>query len=122
MFARMGPVEAAIDEQIASGVDFFWVHVMKAIIQDIRGNSLLALEHLEKATTRSILPIERLQYFYQRMGWDEDPDFDALRERHRNYMIGESSKLLAMACGPDGFVAWQPSEAQCGKTATPAPN
>lgn len=122
VFARMGPVEAAIDEQIASGVDFFWVHVMKAIIQDIRGNRLLALDHLEKATTRSLMPVDRLTYFYEVMGWDEDTDFRALQDGHRRYMNGERDKLLAMACGPDGFEAWQPSAAACGKTATPAPN
>jgi len=120
LLSRIGPVEANIDDQIASGVDFFWVHVMKAIIVDIRGNRLLALDHLEKATTRSILPIERLAYFYEVMGWDEDPDFAALRDRHRAYMVGERDKLLAVACGPDGFEAWQPSRAGCGTA--PGPN
>jgi TolB-like protein/lipoprotein NlpI len=118
--ARIGPVEASIDQQIASGVDFFWVHVMKAIILDIRGNRLLALDHLEKATTRSIMPIERLAYFYKVMGWDDDADFAALQDRHRNYILAESSKLLEVACGPDGFEAWQPSAAECGKG--PGPN
>ena len=54
VLAKIGPVEANIDEQIASGVDFFWVHVMKAFILDIRGNRMLALDHLEKATTRRL--------------------------------------------------------------------
>ena len=120
MLARIGPVEAAIDEQIASGVDFFWVHVMKAIILDMRGQSQLARNHLEKATTRSIMPIDRLEYFYSVMGWDEDPDFTPLRERHRDYILAEAGKLLEVACGPDGFEAWQPSAADCGKA--PSPN
>ena len=119
VLARIGPVEARFDEQIASGVDVFWVHVMKAIILDIRGNRVLALDHLEKATTRSIMPIERLAYFYEVMGWDDDEDFEALRGRHRTYMNGERDKLLAMACGPDGFEAWQPSRSDCGTALGP---
>jgi len=120
MLARIGPVEERFDEQIASGVQVFWVHLMKAIILEMKGQSGLALDHLEKATTRSVMPIERLAYVYDFMGWNDDPDFVALQQRHRNYMLAERSKLLAAACGPDGFEAWQPSAAQCGTA--PGPN
>jgi TolB-like protein/lipoprotein NlpI len=120
MLARIGPVEMRLDEEIASGVDFFWVHVMKAIILEMKGQSRLALDHLEQATTRSIMPVERLAYVYDSMGWDDDPDFVALQQRHRNYMLAERRKLLDVACGPDGFEAWQPSAAECGKA--PGPN
>ena len=120
MLARIGPIEKRFDEQIASGVDFFWVHVMKAMILEMRGKSQLALDHLEKATTRSVMPVERLAYVYEYMGWKDDPDFVVLQQRHRSYMLAERSKLLDVACGPDGFEAWQPSAAECGKA--PGPN
>ena len=118
--ARLDPVEARIDQALESGVDFFGIHIWKAIIVDIRGERALALEHLEKATTRSIMPVERLAFVYEYMGWEDDPDFVALQQRHRNYTLAERSKLLAVACGPDGFEAWQPSAAKCGKA--PGPN
>ena len=121
MLARIGPVEKRFDEQITSGVDVFWVHMMKAMILEMRGQSRLTiLDHLEKATTRGILPIERLAYVYDVMGWNDDPDLMALQQRHRSYMLAERSKLLDVACGPDGFEAWQPSVAECGKA--PGPN
>ena len=120
MLARLGPVEARFDQALESGIDFFWLHIMKAIVVDIRGERALALEHLEKATTRSIMPVERLTYTYEVMGWDEDPAFAPLREHHREYTLTEAGKLLAVACGPDGFEAWQPSATECGKA--PSPN
>ena len=119
MLARLGPVEARFDQQLESGVDIFFLHVVKAIAVDIRGERALALEHLEKATTRGIMPVERLTYTYEFMGWDEDPAFAPVQERHREYMTSERAKLLAIACGPDGFEVWQPSDAECGQGSTP---
>jgi len=118
MLARLGPVEARFDERLESGVDIFWLHTVKAIAVDIRGERALALEHLEKATMRGIMPVERLTYTYEFMGWDEDPEFAPIRDHHREYMTSEGAKLLAVACSPDGFEAWQPSAAECGKGLT----
>lgn len=118
---RIRPMEAAVDNQIASGVDFFWVHILKAMFLEMRGQSREAiLDHLEKATMRSIMPVERLAYFYDYMGWNDDPEFVALQQRHRSYMLAERRKILDVACGPDGFEAWQPSAAECRKA--PGPN
>lgn len=118
--ARIAPIEAMIDMQIESGVDFFFVHVVKAFALDFRGNRSLALDHLEKATSRSLFPVDRLAYFYDVMGWNEYAEYEALRDRHRLYMNGERDKLLAVACGSDGFEAWQPSSSECGTA--PGPN
>jgi len=117
--ARIEPLEKRIDEYIASGIDNFWVHILKAIFHTIRGDTNLALDHVEKAAFRSILSTDRLALFYSRMGWDQLPEFAGLRERHRQYMTAERDKLLAIACGPDGFQAWQPSPEECGRNAAP---
>ena len=66
------------------------------------------------------MPVERLTYMYEVAGWDEMPEFTALRNTHREYNSTERDKLLEVACGPDGFEVWQPSPAACGKS--PAPN
>jgi tetratricopeptide (TPR) repeat protein len=117
---RIGPLEAFMDQAMASGVDFFWLHLTKAIISQINDQPDMAVEHLRKAASRSIMPVERLAYMYEVAGWDEMPEFAEIRNTHREYMAAERDKLLKMACGPDGFEAWQPSPADCG--ANPAPN
>lgn len=120
MLARLGPLEARIDQGLESGLDNFGITLWKAFTASFRGNHALALEYLEKTTTSGIMPVERLTHFYEMMGWDEDPTFAPLRERHRTYMSNERAKLLALACGPDGFEVWQPSAAECGRS--PGPN
>ena len=123
MQQRIKPLEASVDGAIASGVDGWWVHIPKTIFCFLRGEKNLALDHLEKATTRSIVPVERMEYMRDLLGWDTMPEFVALAERHRKYMTSERDKLLEMACGPDGFEIWQPSDAECGRDTTPtAPN
>ena len=119
MRTRIEPLEKRIDEYIASGFDHLWVHTPKAVFHTMRGDTNLALDHLEKAAFRSIMPIDRMAYFYKRMGWDQLPEFNALRERHRQYVAAEHDKLLAVACGPDGFQVWQPSPEECGRNAAP---
>ena len=123
MHARIGPLEASADQAIASGVDGWWVHIPKAIFCFMRGEKNLALEHLDKAASRSIMPVERMEYMQEVLGWDTMPEFVALAQKHRNYVTTERDKLLAMACGPDGFEVWQPSDDECGRDTTPtAPN
>ncbi len=115
----VGPLEALLDQQLASGVDFFWVHLSKALMRHTQGDLATAYDHMERAAFRSIMLVERLGYFLEMMRLDDDPQFIALRERHRDYMNGERDKLLATACGPDGFSVWQPSADECGQRRTP---
>ena len=119
MQERMQPLEANVDQAIASGIDGWWVHIPKAIFVSMRGENNLAQDHLEKAAFRSIWPVERMTNLYERMGWDAMPEFAALKGRHRQYMTAERDKLLDMACGPDAFETWQPSDTACGRNATP---
>ncbi len=117
------PLEGLIDQQLESGVDFFWVHLSKALMRHTQGDRAVAYDHIERAAFRGLVPAERLAYFMTMMGIEDDAQFSALLERHRDYMNGERDKLLAMACGPDGFTAWQPSADECGKRrAPPGPN
>jgi hypothetical protein len=117
---RIGPLEAVVDQAIASGVDFFFIHLGKALMVHLRGRSDIALEHLNKAATRSVMPVERLTYMYEIAGWDEMPEFADIRNTHREYIAAERDKVLEIACGSDGFEVWQPSPADCGMS--PAPN
>jgi TolB-like protein len=116
---RMGPLEAFIDQAIASGVDFFFLHLSKALMAQIKDQPDIAMEHLEKAATRSLMPVERLTYMYETAGWDEMPEFADIRSNHREFMLSEGDKLREVACGPNGFDSWQPSPADCG-TGQPA--
>ncbi|MCH7822582.1 MAG: tetratricopeptide repeat protein [Proteobacteria bacterium] len=117
---RIGPLEAFVDEALDSGIDFFFLHLLKAVIAQIHDQPDVAIGHLSKAATRSIMPVDRLTYMYEIAGWDEMPEFADLRNTHREYMSAERDKLLKVACGPDGFEVWQPSSAACGKS--PASN
>lgn len=120
IFERIAPIEAVLDQAFDSGVDFFFLHLGKALFAQMHGLPDVAIEHLSKAATRSIMPVERLTYMYEMAGWNEMPEFAELRNTHREYMSAERDKLLNVACGPDGFEVWQPSPAACGKS--PAPN
>ena len=113
---RIGPLEVVVDEALASGVDFFFLHLGKALIAQIHGQSEVAMEHLNAAATRSVMPVERLAYMYEIAGWDDMPEFTDIRKTHREYMFAERDKLLKIACGSDGFDVWQPSPAYCGET------
>ena len=116
---RIGPLEAVLDQALESGVDFFFIHLGKALIVQLRDQSDVALEHLNKAATRSVMPVERLTYMYEIAGWDEMPEFAEVRNTHREYMSAEREKLLKVACGPNGFEVWQPSPADCGQNLAP---
>ena len=119
-FERIDPLEVIIGEAIDSGLDVFFLHLAKALFAQMRGQPDIAIEHLSKAATRSIMPVERLTYMYEITGWDEMPEFAELRNTHREYISAERDKLLNVACGPDGFESWKPSPTACGKS--PAPN
>ena len=120
MLERLAGIEARIDQTLASGVDSFWPHFQKAMILQMRGNTSLALEHMEKAVANAIFSDESLENFYDQMGFSEIPEFVELRKRNRQYIAAEREQLLAKACGPDGFDVWRPSATECGKT--PSPN
>ena len=115
MMARIEPMEADIDQQIASGIDWGFVHEPKAMLSTMRGRTSVALDHLEKAAFQGIMSVERMDFAYEMMGWDEVPEFASLKERHRQYMTAAHDELLETACGPDGFEVWQPSADECGR-------
>jgi tetratricopeptide (TPR) repeat protein len=120
MIKRIAPLEAVLDQALDSGVDFFFLHLPKALFAQMRGQTDIVMDHLSKAAARSIMPVERLTYMYEVAGWDEMPEFRDLRDTHREYISAERDKLLKVACGPDGFESWEPSPMACGKS--PAPN
>ncbi len=113
---RIGPLEVFVDDALDSGVDFFFIHIAKALFAQIGGQPDVAIEHLNSAATRSVMPVERLTYVYEVVGWDEMPEFAEIRNDHRKYMYAERDKLLNVACGPDGFDVWQPSATDCAKS------
>ena len=120
---HIGPFEESLDRQIASGVNTAWLRFGKASVLIMRGRNELALEHFEIGAFRDVLPTERLDRFFTLLGVNNEPEFIDLHNRHRNYMVAQRKELLAIACGPDGFDIWQPSDDTCGRTTTrPAPH
>jgi TolB-like protein/Tfp pilus assembly protein PilF len=123
MLARIEPLEAALEREIASGVDIFWTRMRMALFSQIRGKPDEALEHFEIAAFRSAMGNDTREFFFGIAGWHGIPEFEDLERRHRDYMASERDKLLQTACGPDGFDAWRPSAEDCGRrSAPPVPN
>ena len=121
VLGRIAPLEELTDKDLASGVDFFGVHFSKAYFAGMRGDYAIVQDHLEKAMKRSVAPLGRVDYMYEQLGFDDVPELLDLKNWHRDYMSGEREKLLQVACGPDGFEVWQPSDEDCGRKATTGP-
>jgi TolB-like protein len=119
MLEHIGPLEDSFDQAIASGVNTAWLRFGKAAILVMRGKNALALEHFEVGAFREVIQTERLDWFFKLLGVSGDPEFIDLRNRHSAYMTSQREELLAIACGPDGFDIWQPSDATCGRSAAP---
>ena len=119
MLERSGPLEDRIDRAIASGVNTVNVRFGKAAISVMRGKNALALEHFEIGAFRDVIQTAQLDRFFTLLGVNGEPDFEDLRNRHRDYMTSQRNELLAIACGPDGFEVWQPSDETCGRRSLP---
>ena len=115
----IGPVEARVDQALASGIDGGRIHFGKARLSEMRGDSKLAYQHLEKALMRGPFSVEQVAYEYETMGWNDDAGFVALKEKHREYMTKEREKLIKTACGPDGFESWKPAPSECKRNPGP---
>ena len=123
MLQHIDPLEEMTDRAIASGVNTAWVRFGKAAIATMRGNRAEALENFEIGAFRDLIPTEQLDEFFGLLGITDGREFIDLRNRHRDYMTAQRKELLAVACGPDGFDIWQPSDDTCGRTtARPAPH
>ena len=115
------PLDGFLNQLLASGVDNGDIRAGKAWISFMLGQEAPALENMQKAMFSNLFSVEGLAVWYERAGWDQLPDWRGLQERHREYMEAESAKLLAIACGPDGFEAWQPSDEECGRKRSTGP-
>ena len=116
MIARIEPLDASLDNALASGIETSVLRFGKAWLSEMRGNPEAVLDNLEKAAFRGVVSPERLATWYNNNGWTGKPAFDDLRRRHREYIETQRAELLATACGPDGFDIWQPSPGECGRT------
>ena len=119
LLERLGPLEVAIDSYIASGVNIADVRFGKAAIAVMRGKKAQAIENFEIGAFRGIIQTAQLDQFFSLLDVSDDPEFIDLSNRHRDYMAAQRNELLAIACGPDGFETWQPSDATCGRSAAP---
>ena len=115
------PLEEIVDKQLASGVDFFGVHFQKAYYAGLRQDYDVVLQHLKNATERSVAPVGRVNFMFEELGWNGVPELVELKNWHRSYIESEREKLLKVACGPNGFEVWQPSDEDCGRKATTGP-
>ena len=80
---------------------------------ELRGASDVALQFLEQMAFKNIRSVDRMALDFAMMGWDEKPEFQDLQRRHRQFIEKARAELLAVACGPDGFDAWQPAPDDC---------
>jgi tetratricopeptide (TPR) repeat protein len=115
------PLNGFLDQLLASGVDNGDIRAGKAWITYMLGQEAPALDHMQKAMFSNLFSVEGLAVWYERAGWNQLPEWRELQDRHREYMEAESAKLLAIACGSDGFEVWQPSDEQCGRKRSSGP-
>ena len=107
------PLEADIDQAMASGVDNTFQHYLKAIIVFMRGDTERSLEYLDTAFSRSVINSSNIDNAFELLGWDDMPEYAKRKKQHQDYVKQERQSFLAVACGPDGFSAWQPSPETC---------
>jgi len=72
-----------------------------------------AYRYLAKALSTGLMLPSEIEFTYRVLGWNDLPEFEALRKEHEAYRRRERSKFLMVACGSDGFKSWQPSPETC---------
>jgi TolB-like protein/lipoprotein NlpI len=115
MVLYLEPLDEDIDRAMASGVDMFFTNYGKAAFEYMKGDVESAYRYLKKAMSIGLVQPSGVAYFYDVFGWNELPEFVALREDHETYRQREKVKFLKIACGPDGFSTWQPAPETCAE-------
>jgi len=109
------PMEKNIEAAVESGVDLNFLNLVQAVYATVRDESDRAYEYLDKSMSNGILIPAIVTRFYEFVGWNELPRFVARKALHDEYRVTERRKFLAVACGSDGFVSWQPSPETCAE-------
>ena len=113
MLGYLLPLQEDIDNAMASGVDIIFINIGKASMEYLQGNTDSAYRYLEKGLSIGLLQPAVIDQLYTMLGWNDLPEFVALREAHEAYRQREKAEFLTVACGPDGFTSWQPSPDTC---------
>lgn len=115
VFKYLEPLEANIDQAMASGSDNSFQHYAKAIMVFMRGDTERSLEYLDTAFSRRVINSSNINDVFELLGWDDMPEYAKRKKQHQDYVRQERHSFLAVACGPDGFSAWQPSPETCAE-------
>ncbi len=115
MLSYLEPLDEDIGRAMASGVDMFFTNYGKATFEYMKGDVESTYRYLQKAMSIGLVLPSGVAYSYDVFGWNELPEFVALREDHETYRQREKAKFLKIACGPDGFSTWQPAPETCAE-------
>lgn len=115
MLAYLEPLEAGWVAANASGIDGPRMQLGLAMTSYLKGDTDEAFDHLNRSLSMGTTTPSFLNRTFVNLGWDEMPRFVAVKERYDEYIDRERQKFLVVACGPDGFSAWQPSPETCAE-------
>jgi TolB-like protein len=109
----LAPLEKNIEASAASGIDFRFMNMGRAVIAQMRGDPDKSYDFLNRSLSQGMMNPGVLQSNYATMGWNDMPRFVERKARYEELVNRERVKFLAIACGPDGFTTWQPSPDTC---------
>ena len=113
MLRYVEPIEADLLAAHATGIDNQFMRLGLAYAAYLKGDSDVAYEHLGRGLDLGTIPLTNLARTFDTLNWNEEPRFAELRRHYETRIFVEKQKLLPVACGDDGFVAWRPSPETC---------
>jgi hypothetical protein len=118
MLSYLEPIEEDLARVRAAGAEGVGIHIGLATIAYMKGDTDLAFEHLERGMSLGVMTPGFLRRTFAAMDWDDLPRFAEIRDQHEIFIAEERAKFLRVACGPDGFSTWQPSDSTCAEVDT----
>ena len=115
MLSYLLPLEADWKAAHAAGIDGLFMQMGLGVAAHMQGNTEEAYDRVRRGLTMGTMTPINLRRTFEAMGWDDLPRFEELRDEHEIYIAAEKIKFLKVACGPDGFVSWQPSPETCAE-------
>lgn len=109
----VGPVLESQQRNFDSGLAMPFPYLVNAVFLFLADDRDAALARLRDAYSAGTVALATLANLYERLGWNELPEFVALRRQYEEYVRKERRHFLAVACGEDGFVSWKPAADTC---------
>ena len=114
--ARLAPLEAKLDARFDAGLDMIDWHWDRGVAHFLRGDRVAALQSIRMALSRDLRRLDLIEFDYRFLGWDQIPEFVAVRAEYERYVDAERAKVLRAACGEVGFESWKPAPETCART------